>query len=153
MKTVKIDPDTYFLTFMANIILIVVTLLTITQSHWYTGEFFMIKHLKGIYEIPVYIPTNKLGTQLPMINVVPYDKVLTIGSFKKFMNETIPYRILPKYNHPITAQSFLPVSTLHITVKHKNVCDEIDHTGHKHIHDCKKTKLVVRDKEEWDLSS
>ena len=72
-QAVKIDPDTYFLTFLANSILIIVTLMTILQSHWYTGEFFMIRNLKASFNNNIYVATNKQGVSSPPLSLITFD--------------------------------------------------------------------------------
>ena len=81
-------PDTYFFTFLVNMLLIIAVLVFFFNTRSVSEEYFIRKNINNVFE-KSYVRTENKG----LVNLQPFSQITSTETFNAFMTATIPYTV------------------------------------------------------------
>lgn len=85
-------PDTYFLTFLVNVLLIVAVLIFFFNTRDISEEYFIRKNVVNVFEkdnMRILLDDGKFN-EIPL---QPFSGVISTETFYTFITQTIPYSV------------------------------------------------------------
>ena len=93
-RSTRIDisllPDTYFVTFIVNLLLIVAVLIFFFNTRTVSEEFYIRKNILNVFEKTFIQPRSGGGATIDM---QPFSQVSSTDNFIAFLNQTVPYSV------------------------------------------------------------
>ena len=91
-------PDTYFLTFLVNMLLIISVLVFFFSTRNVSEEYFIRKNIINMFEkethrTPVIKTEADADDRHQEVDLQPFSKISSQSEFDMFMNQTIPYTV------------------------------------------------------------
>ena len=80
-------PDTYFLTFLVNMLLIIAVLVFFFSTRSVSEEYFIRKNINNVFE------KSYVRTEQGLVTLQPFSQITSTETFNAFITSTIPWTV------------------------------------------------------------